>query len=69
MLGYRFGKSAASLALSAVTSMFGVVGLQELSYFATGASGLWLAAAWRLGNLVPTRKEADEAYERMKKEG
>ncbi|KAL9184004.1 hypothetical protein ACHAXT_002090 [Thalassiosira profunda] len=69
VLGYRFGKSAASLALSAVTSMFGAVGLQELSYFATGASGLWLAAAWRLGNLVPTRKEADEAYERMKKEG
>lgn len=68
VLGYRFGKSAASLALSALTSSFGAMGLQELSYFTTGAAGLWLGMAWRLSNLVPTRAEAEEAYEKMKKE-
>lgn len=69
VLGYRFGKSAASLALSALTSSFGTVGLRELSYFATCASGLWLGTAWRLSTLVPTRAEAEEAYEKMKKGG
>lgn len=68
VLGYRFGKSAASLGLSALTSSFGAMGLRELSYFTTGAAGMWLGTAWRLGNLVPTRKEADEAYEKMKKD-
>ena len=67
VLGYRFGKSAASLALSALTSSFGTVGLRELSYFTTGAASVWLVAAWRLSALVPTRAEAEEAYEKMKK--
>lgn len=67
VLGYRFGKSVASLALSGLTSSFGVVGLRELSYLTTGAAGLWLSAAWRLSNLVPTRAQAEEAYKKMKK--
>mmetsp|Transcript_2435 Transcript_2435/g.4552 ORF Transcript_2435/g.4552 Transcript_2435/m.4552 type:complete len:376 (-) Transcript_2435:42-1169(-) len=67
VLGYRFGKSAASLALSAMSS-FGAVGPRELSYFTTGAAGLWLGTAWRLGNLVPTRAQAEEAYKKMKNE-
>ncbi|KAL3788349.1 hypothetical protein ACHAW5_010554 [Stephanodiscus triporus] len=68
VLGYRFGKSGASLALSAITRWFGgAMGVRELSYFATGAAGLWLCAAWRLSNLVPTKEEAEEAYRKMKK--
>jgi len=67
VLGYRFGKSAASLALSALTSSFGTIGLRELSYFTTGAASVWLVAAWKLSALVPTRAEAEEAYEKMKK--
>jgi ATP/ADP translocase len=67
VLGYRFGKSAASLLLSALTSSFGVIGLRELSYFTTGAATLWMGTAWRLSNLVPTREEAEEAYKKMKK--
>lgn len=70
VLGYRFGKSGASLALSAITSCFGgggAMGVKELSYFATGAAGMWLVAAWRLSNLVPTKDEAEEAYREMKK--
>ncbi|KAL7551037.1 hypothetical protein ACHAWF_014240 [Thalassiosira exigua] len=68
VLGYRFGKSAASLALSALTSLLGAAGPRELSYFATGAAGLWLGTAWRLSDLVPTRAEAEEAYEKMKRD-
>lgn len=70
VLGYRFGKSGASLALSAITSYFGgggAMGVRELSNFATGAAGMWLVAAWRLSNLVPTKDEAEEAYREMKK--
>ena len=68
VLGYRFGKSAASLALSALTSSFGAMGLRELSYFTTGAAGAWLGTAWKLSTLVPTRAEAEETYNKMKKE-
>jgi ATP/ADP translocase len=67
VLGYRFGKSAASLLLSGLTSSFGAIGLKELSYFTTCAAALWLKTAWSLSNLVPTRAEADEAYNAMKK--
>ena len=66
VLGYRFGKSAASLALSALTSSFGTIGLRELSYVTTGAASVWLAAAWKLSALVPSRAEAEEAYNKMK---
>lgn len=67
VLGYRFGKSAASLTLSGLTSFFGTVGLREFSYLTTGAAGVWLGTAWRLSNLVPTKKQAEEAYKKMKK--
>ncbi len=72
VLGYRFGKLGASLALSAITSSFfggggGAMGVRGLSHFATAAAGLWLVAAWRLSNLVPTKEEAEEAYREMKK--
>lgn len=62
VFGYRFGKSSMSLCLSALTAVFGNFGLQELSVMTTGASLLWLSSAWKLSNLVPTRKEADGMY-------
>lgn len=62
VFGYRFGKSSMSLCLSALTAVFGNFGLQELSVLTTGASLLWLSSAWKLSNLVPTRKEADGLY-------
>jgi len=67
VLGYRFGKSASSLVLSAITHTLGIGGLRELSYFTTAAAALWLGTAWRLSNFVPTRAEAEEAYKTMKK--
>eukprot|EP00521_Asterionellopsis_glacialis_P009867 CAMPEP_0195281152 /NCGR_PEP_ID=MMETSP0707-20130614/583_1 /TAXON_ID=33640 /ORGANISM="Asterionellopsis glacialis, Strain CCMP134" /LENGTH=446 /DNA_ID=CAMNT_0040340009 /DNA_START=41 /DNA_END=1381 /DNA_ORIENTATION=- len=66
VFGYRFGKSAMSLALSAINACFGNLGIQQLSMLTSGASFLWLSAAWKLSNLVPTRKEADEAYNKRK---
>ena len=68
VLGYRFGKSASSLVLSAITHTLGIGGLRELSYCTTTAAALWLGTAWRLSNLVPTRAAAEEAYEKMKRE-
>lgn len=68
VLGYRIGKSVASLALSGLAWGCGGVGLRGLARGATGAAGLWLGTAWRLGALVPTRAEAEAAYDKMKKE-
>mmetsp|Transcript_15440 Transcript_15440/g.25711 ORF Transcript_15440/g.25711 Transcript_15440/m.25711 type:complete len:102 (+) Transcript_15440:293-598(+) len=62
VLTYRLGKSMMSLSLSAATAVFGNFGLQELSMLSTGASLLWLKAAWNLSDLVPTRKEASDQY-------
>lgn len=62
VFGYRFGKSAMSLGLWAINASFGNVGIQQLSILSSGASLLWLSAAWKLSNLIPTRKEAEEAY-------
>lgn len=64
VFGYRFGKSSMSLVLSALTAIFGDFTLQDLSWLCSGASFLWLTCAWRLSNLVPTRKEAEERYEK-----
>ena len=66
VFGYRFGKSLMSLALSALTSLAGDFGLQQLSILSSGVSLLWLGTAWRLSNLVPTRAEAEEAYKKEK---
>lgn len=66
VLGYRFGKSAASLALSAFTAFVGTSGLRELSFFTSGSAFAWLATSWRLSTLVPTRAQADADYAKMK---
>lgn len=66
VFGYRFGKSLMSLALSALTSLAGDFGLQQLSILSSGVSLLWFGTAWRLSNLVPTRAEAEEAYQKEK---
>lgn len=68
VFGYRFGKSSMSLFLSVLTAVFGNFGLHELSILISGASLLWLSSAWRLSNLVLTRKEAEDAYQKKKKE-
>ena len=68
VLGFRFGKSAASLAMSTLTSTLGA-GLKELSYVTTGAASMWLVMAWRLSTLVPSRAEAEENYKKMKEKG
>jgi hypothetical protein len=66
IFGYRFGKSITSLLLSAITSVFGNLALQPLSILTNGFSFVWLATAWRLSNLVPTRKEAEDTYQSRK---
>jgi ATP/ADP translocase len=66
VFGYRFGKSSMSLCLSAFTGVFGNLGLQELSVLTSGATLLWLSSAWKLSNLVPTRKEAEGLYHAKK---
>jgi len=64
MFGYRFGKSAISLSLSALTSIFGQFDLQSLSVLSDLAAFAWFKAAWNLSSLVPTRKEAQASYDR-----
>lgn len=64
VFGYRFGKSSMSLVLSVLTAVFGDFTLQDLSWLCSGASFLWLTCAWRLSNVVPTRREAEERYEK-----
>mmetsp|Transcript_14490 Transcript_14490/g.20661 ORF Transcript_14490/g.20661 Transcript_14490/m.20661 type:complete len:638 (+) Transcript_14490:569-2482(+) len=66
VFGYRFGKSGMSLALSGLSSLFGDFGVRELSSLSTGASMLWLMAAWNVGKLVPTRANADLQYKKNK---
>jgi ATP/ADP translocase len=63
VFGYRLGKSVMSLALSALTSVMGNFGLQELSILSNGVALLWMRTAWRLSNFVPTRQEAEDEYE------
>lgn len=67
VFGYRFGKSGMSLILSGLTSIFGNFGLEELSKFTTAGSFLWLLAAFKLSHLIPSRKEAEEKYQKTKK--
>lgn len=66
IFGYRFGKSIMSLMLSGITSVFGNLAIQPLSILTNGVSFVWLATAWRLSNLVPTRKEAEDSYQSQK---
>lgn len=62
IFGYRFGKSLMSLSLSGLTSAFGNFNLQQLSILSDVAALLWVKTAWDLSALVPTRKEAQDAY-------
>lgn len=64
VLGYRFGKSGTSLAVSALTSQFGF-GITELSWLTCAASLVWTSCTWRLSHLVPTKAEAEEAFAKI----
>lgn len=67
VFGYRFGKSLMSLALSGLTSVMGNFGLHQLSILSALVGCGWMQAAWKLSNLVPTREEAEKAYQAGKK--
>jgi ATP/ADP translocase len=62
VFGYRLGKSLVSLVLSALTSAFGNFDLHQLSIFSDVMALAWAKTAWDLSALVPTRKEAQDAY-------
>ena len=66
VFGYRFGKSGMSLILSGITSTFGNMGLQQLACLTTGVAGAWLLAAFSVSNLVLTKAEAEQAYQKHK---
>lgn len=55
-----------SLALSLLTRLFGNFDVHNLSQLTTGASVAWLAAAWNLSNLIPSRSEAKDLYDKNK---
>ena len=67
VFGYRLGKSLMSLSLSALTSAFGDFNLQTLSIFCDIAGLAWAKTAWDLSSLVPTRKEAQDSYDAVRK--
>jgi ATP/ADP translocase len=68
VFAYRFGKSLMSLILSAFTAIVGGgTGIQELSIFSSAVSILWIITAWKVSNLVPTRQEAQDTYQKGKK--
>jgi ATP/ADP translocase len=56
VFGNRLGKSGMSFALSLITSIFGNLGPQGLSFLSTGASVLWLIYAFRLSSVIPLTK-------------
>ena len=64
VLGYRFGKSGTSLAVSALTSQFSF-GISELSWLTCAASLVWTSCTWRLSRQVPTKAEAEEAFAKI----
>jgi ATP/ADP translocase len=65
VFGYRFGKSGMSLALSALTSCLGNLGVKQLSQLTTLGALSWFACSWQLSNLVPTKAEAEESYAKI----
>ena len=67
VFGYRFGKSLMSLGLSGLTAIFGNFGIQEYSILSAIVNVGWFKAAWTLSNEVPTRKEAQEMYQKGRK--
>jgi ATP/ADP translocase len=68
VFGYRFGKSLMSLIVSGISSLApsGKFGLQEQSMFGTLVALSWMQTAWSLSNQVPTRAEAQAAYNKEK---
>lgn len=68
VFGYRFGKSCMSLALSGLTATLPTFALKELSILSSLASLAWLRTAWQLSNLVPTRAEANQSYQKVKEQ-
>ena len=67
VFGYRFGKSIMSLSLSGLTALFGNFGIQEYSIISALVNLGWFKVSWDLSNYVPTRKEAEEAYQQQNK--
>jgi ATP/ADP translocase len=65
VFGYRFGKSLISLSLSGLTSIFGQFNLQSLSVLSDVVAFGWAKTAWDLSSLVPTRKEAQDSYDKQ----
>lgn len=66
VFGYRFGKSGMSLMLSAMTSLLGSFGVQQLAYVSSCIALLWTTCSFQLSSLIPSRTEAEEAYKQMK---
>ena len=66
VFGYRFGKSLMSLALSGLTSVMGNFGLHQLSLLSAIVGCGWMKTAWTLSSYVPTRAEAEQAYQKEK---
>mmetsp|Transcript_13197 Transcript_13197/g.17271 ORF Transcript_13197/g.17271 Transcript_13197/m.17271 type:complete len:508 (+) Transcript_13197:22-1545(+) len=66
VFGYRFGKSLMSLFLSGLTTTMGNFGLHQLSILSSLVACGWMHTAFTLSNHVPTRKEAEEAYQKEK---
>ena len=49
--------------VSGITSILGdSFGLQQMSMLSSGVALTWLATAWKLSNMVPTRAEAESAH-------
>lgn len=63
VFGYRFGKSLMSLALSVIGSLDASWNVHKQSILSAIVAGAWLQSAWKLSNLVPTRAEAQAAYQ------
>jgi hypothetical protein len=63
VFGYRFGKSLMSLALSVIGSLDPTWDVHKQSILSAIVAGTWLQSAWKLSNLVPTRAEAQAAYQ------
>jgi len=69
VFGYRFGKSGTSLLLSGLTSIFGTFNIQQLSELTAFSAAVWMVCAWRLSYFVPSKKQAEEMYQKQKEEG
>lgn len=62
VVGYRFGKSAMSLVLSAIAAVDSSFTVAKQSAVAHAVGWAWCASAWNLSSLVPTREQAEQAH-------